>query len=611
MNFKKYSALALTLLQTTAVFAADDTRLGPKDERLPAYTVRVQQAATQTVLRPAFDIDNNNSGDETNVANYAGQFSKLLDHDLSTGILTPTGQLNYQRLLKAVASGNQADYNAIVRAAGTLRLFDDPQSACAFSLEGEDTSLYQMPPPPSVTSAEGAADMIEVYLKMVCRDVNFSDYGTGLNTDNDGHGGSLTNKAALVLDDLGAAYHGPRNGGGHVDATVLFRGTGTGSLVGPYISQFLLQPVPPAFPSGCGGPINKLNGLANLPLSAFMENQLYPTAQLREFGVSWADFAQIENGLIPKKYASTDYSTNLRYMINGRDGGSYVHFDGLYLEYFNAIQMLAGSFFPTFVGNPYGNGDMPNEYSGQTLGGGDALGAMGNVAIEALKAAFAEKWRASRRLRPEAMAGLVHIAKTTSTNPYNLHPSLFALHNGIDYLAMVLAHNQLQAQASYDPQQLLTLLQASTYLLGQMYPEASPAHPSYPAGHAVVAGACVTVIKAFFNDQTLINAKMTPMKVNPANPTQLIPLPNGEGANVITVGGELDKLASNIALFRNFAGVHYRNDGDQGILLGEQVAIAWLQDRAATYQEQDFVGFQLTKRDGTRIQITANAVTNI
>src|SRR5437660_6510937 len=38
-----------------------------------------------------------------------------------------------------------------------------------------------------------------------------------------------------------------------------------------------------------------------------------------------------------------------------------------------------------------------------------------------------------------------------------------------------------------------------SYLLPITFPEGSPTHPSYGSGHATVAGACVTVLKAFFN----------------------------------------------------------------------------------------------------------------
>jgi hypothetical protein len=43
-----------------------------------------------------------------------------------------------------------------------------------------------------------------------------------------------------------------------------------------------------------------------------------------------------------------------------------------------------------------------------------------------------------------------------------------------------------------------------SYLLPMAYPEGCPTHPSYPAAHAVIAGACVTVLKAFFDEAFVI-----------------------------------------------------------------------------------------------------------
>ena len=70
----------------------------------------------------------------------------------------------------------------------------------------------------------------------------------------------------------------------------------------------------------------------------------------------------------------------------------------------------------------------------------------------------------------------------------------------------------------------------------------------------------------------------------------------------MTVLGEINKLASNISMGRNMAGVHYRCAGDSGIRLGEEVAIAYLQDLKGTYNEA-FAGWNLTKLDGTTIVI--------
>lgn len=68
--------------------------------------------------------------------------------------------------------------------------------------------------------------------------------------------------------------------------------------------------------------------------------------------------------------------------------------------------------------------------------------------------------------------------------------------------------------------------------------------------------------------------------------------------NDLTLGGEINKIANNISLGRDTAGVHYRSDGADGLLVGEQQAIALLEDYSTALNE-DFGGFSLTKFDGT------------
>jgi hypothetical protein len=65
----------------------------------------------------------------------------------------------------------------------------------------------------------------------------------------------------------------------------------------------------------------------------------------------------------------------------------------------------------------------------------------------------------------------------------------------------------------------------------------------------------------------------------------------------LTVKGQVEKLAFNIAMGRNFAGIHYRSDAAAGIRLGEEVAITVLEDLVKTFTE-DFPGFQFTRFDG-------------
>ncbi len=133
-----------------------------------------------------------------------------------------------------------------------------------------------------------------------------------------------------------------------------------------------------------------------------------------------------------------------------------------------------------------------------------------------------------------------------------------------------------------------------TYLLPMAYPEGCPAHTSYPAGHATIAGACCTILKAFFNEDAVL---ANPVEAD-ADGLALLPY---SGAP-LTVGGELNKLASNISLGRDAAGVHWRSDGVEGMRLGERVALSILRDFRDTYAE-DFDGFSLTRLDGTTVTI--------
>jgi hypothetical protein len=68
------------------------------------------------------------------------------------------------------------------------------------------------------------------------------------------------------------------------------------------------------------------------------------------------------------------------------------------------------------------------------------------------------------------------------------------------------------------------------------------------------------------------------------------------------MGGELNKLAANIALGRDYAGVHWRSDTTESLKLGEAVAISLLQN-VKTTTNRDFAGSSLTKFDGTIVTV--------
>ena len=133
-----------------------------------------------------------------------------------------------------------------------------------------------------------------------------------------------------------------------------------------------------------------------------------------------------------------------------------------------------------------------------------------------------------------------------------------------------------------------------TYLLSQAYPEGCPAHPAYPAGHAAIAGACAAMLKAFFR----FDFPMPKPIVSDPNGNALVPY-----AGELTLGGELNKLAANIAMARNFAGVHWRSDSLEGIRLGEAVAVGLLRDSLGAIPEA-FSGFSFTGFDGSKVVVS-------
>jgi hypothetical protein len=128
-------------------------------------------------------------------------------------------------------------------------------------------------------------------------------------------------------------------------------------------------------------------------------------------------------------------------------------------------------------------------------------------------------------------------------------------------------------------------------------PKETRSIPPYTEGHGVIAGACVTALKAFFNESFVLSNPV----VASDNGQTLLPY-TGADAGQIPVGGELNKLANNVALGRDMAGVHWRSDAEQALLLGEAVTISVLRDQRSTYNEP-FNGFTFTKFDGSAITV--------
>jgi len=354
---------------------------------------------------------------------------------------------------------------------------------------------------------------------------------------------------SLAASDLSAmpGYRGP--GGSAVTPNHLFRMGFPGALDGPWLSQFFWMP---------------------LIMGAYSSEQVVkPPLPGVDYSTSYTDWLLNMRG---GGGGPTPAGATARYISNARDltrvlqldvqlGCAFQHVLQAQLN-LNRLQMPRNKSLPAIS---------PNDNAGLNFFGGSMFqNLVGLASQQALQAVFWQKWQVHRRTRPEAYAGRVH-NHILGTATYPLP---------IDLL------NSGAVSAVFS--------RSGTYLLPQAWKGGCPLHPSYPSAHGANTGAAITLLKAFYDGSaTLPN----PVTAN-ADGSALVPY---AGA-ALTVEGELNKLAMNIAMSRVQTGIHYRSDSLQGLLLGEQMAISVLRELKALYADV-FGGFAIHSFDGTAIVI--------
>ncbi|MEW6585544.1 MAG: vanadium-dependent haloperoxidase [Nitrospirota bacterium] len=517
--------------------AAASERESTSDRRTRAF--RIRRDAARFHRQAPWPLHQSN-GDENRYPNKIASYSKGMPHN-------DRGEVDidaYASLLRALNTGDPDRFEMIPAGCpepSLQRRLVNPQAGLAFDLEGADSHELAIPPAPAFDSAEEAGEIVENYWMALLRDVPFLEYDTH----------PLAQDAADDIDAL-SDFRGPKIGG-HVTTSTLFRGLTDGDMTGPYLSQFFLLPAPFG---------------AN-----YIEQKLKTTLSGVDYITSFADWLAIENGCRPSH--ADQFEPNRRYIISGRDLGQWVHVDVLHQAYFTALLCMLDMGVPHNPGNPYIHSATQDGFG--TFGAPYFATIVPEVATRALKAVWFQKWFVHRRIRPEEFAARIHLTATGQAGD-PIHKD--ALNSAV--LPLIASHNYALNGNE------------SAYLLPMAYPEGSPLHPAYGAGHATVAGACVTILKALFDEHYVI-------------PNPLVP--NADGSAVVpyqgpplTVGGELNKLAGNVAMGRNIAGVHWRSDATASLQLGEAVALGILRDQHATYNE-DFHGFTFTKFDGNTVTV--------
>lgn len=576
---------------------------------------------------------------------YHAMVRALCSHDAGAMETLPAGE---NRNATVPSATNPPRYTDGPGATLGYRKLTSPLTGHVFDTQGADAASLAISAAPVLASAELAAEMAELYAMALLRDVSFTDIASGAGAN------VAPIVAALGGMDFFQAGYIPQNEAerrrhatrGQVSSGAdLFRGSTPGSKHGHWVSQFMLAGNSnEAFefrnldntPAPANGPTPTFRGVrAETGVNdgfVFFGTQVIDQRSIVakpgiDYMTNWAAWLDCQNGV---DFNSFDILLGRRrYLSTPRDIATYVHYDALYQAYLVACLLMAndGARFPKDSGLPETSSRTRSAFA--SFGGPHILSLVTEVATRALKAVWRQKWLHHRRMRPEVAAALItlHAKDPMLIANEEMRSAVGTLRTRIpaNILALVATHNQAQNTiARFTPKSSLPagfpdIEDAANYLLPMAFPEGSPTHPAYGAGHATVAGACVTVLKAFFEMYTDAGTTPCPWPL-PVYDVDFRPgaAPAGnenEGGELrqiaavgsnhgYTVQGELDKLAMNIANARNMAGVHYYTDYYESLRLGERVAVSIIEEHLSLYREP--VSMRFTSFDGDQVRIASN-----
>lgn len=527
---------------------------------------------------------------------YIARFTKGLPHDDDGFVCDPR---DYDDFSEAIESGSYEEFRRVRigprrgddrnrdtdsqnnppaepqwHNAGSARMrkWESPTAGHVYDLQGPDAQALALPPAPELDSDELVAEMAEVYAMALLRDLPFSEFAADTDAKD-----ILDALAELrwfdgkAIDGLSDAERLRRRSLVGCDARALFRGLTAGDKTGPLVSQFLLVGTGPR---GSGSAANP-NGFIDYG-ALRIDTRVRAATPGRDFMTRWSDWLDVQNGAdvtASNEFVDEDGQPVYRHLATPRDLATYVHYDQLYEAYLNAALTLLEIRAPFDRGLPLQ--DEPTQGGFATFGGPQLLALLTEVSSRALKAVRYQKFNIHRRPRPEAVGGLLDSWHNGERgHGIEAVKPLYDALKKTGLLDRILAHNAAQnASAS-----AVDVDRDHSLLLPMAFAEGSPMHPAYGAGHATVAGACTTILKAWFDcDHPLGFAYQAK-----ADGTGLEPVTPDPG---LTVGGELDKLAANISIARNMGGVHYFTDYWESLLLGEKIALGVLEEQKLTYPE--------------------------
>lgn len=488
-------------------------------------------------------------------------------HHIKKIPLGPQGVSHEERFKSTIAKAARDGKGADVRA------WESMAAGLTYDLEGPDAQAVTMPPAPKLDSEELVAEMTELYYMALLRDTPFSSYESDDLVAKAVHAMNKTQwMKGLPADELTNAEKGRLRA--KFTPKSIFRGTFKGDNTGPYISQFLICGT-----EGLAKAQDVSEGLVQYG-GMRMDQRVRYAKPGKDYMTTWEAWFDVQNGADLRDMESYEQVPKFAFIHTPRQLSVYVHYDALYQAYLNAAIILLDIKSPFDKGLPFqDDDDIDKQQAFATFGGPTILSLVTEVATRALKAVRFQKYNVHRRMRPEVCAARIDRYRNNDDDP-NVAPADNLVNAiGEDLLKKVAAHNRKQNEDE-DRKDDDRNGHRESYLLPMAFAEGSPCHPCYGAGHACVAGACVTILKAYFD-------------CNATLPFAFQSSPDGQSLsevkglkNTLTVEGELNKLCANISVGRNWAGVHYFSDYIESARMGEQIAIGVLEEQALTYGEK-------------------------
>jgi len=584
--------------------------------------------------------------------NFVGSFTKGLPHD-EAGRVDPE---QFKRFRVAIHTGDfWSDRDLQLGKTGAWRVVDvsaknkkkplrgweAPSSGLTFEMHGPDSHSVTMPPAPELGSDQLTFELAEVYWLALLRDIPFSEFQQGADCSQIQEALQHLNALPWLQQGMPTAPGLERRKrklrGQTLDAQTVFRGATPGDLAGPYLSQFLLI----GTPGPEGRQENITEGLIDYG-ALKIDQKVTPALQGLDHMTAWDVFLDVQDGANLKGFDRFEQEGSLkRFISKPRDLATYVHFDALYEAYLNAGLILLGFKAPVDPGILHLN-DLYSKPARQLnasglgkvdgfalFGGPHALNLVTEVATRALKAVRYQKFNVHCRLRPEALGGWMEAIRREMPEIegiealQRMYEVLNTAQGGINLLERIGSHNKEQNGKAHDYLAKPNPSGTPTALLPMAFPEGSPMHPAYGAGHATVAGACVTMLKAFFDTEAVFVKREGKLEILPAGKCEesdeaIAYVPQESSLSEcsldkpLTVGGELNKLAANISIGRNMAGVHYYTDYIDSLVMGEKIALGVLLEQSLSYETYPLdarPSFSLTTFLGRTLQIKDGCIT--